>query len=94
MNALAVLLTRSGLKVERQVPFEIVFHGVQIGRYVADMIVESIVVVEGKTARNIDHAHSAQLLNYVRASGLNVGLLLNFGRRAEFKRVYAGDAAR
>jgi GxxExxY protein len=86
-NALTVLLLRAGLRVEREVPFEIVFHGQSIGRYRADMVVESRIVVEIKAGRCIIPQHTAQLLNYLRASQLNVGLLLNFGDTAEFKRV-------
>lgn len=86
-NALTVLMRHAGLRVDHQVPFEIVFHGQCIGRYRADMVVESRIVVEIKAARCIIPQHCAQLLNYLRASGLQVGLLLNFGERAEFKRV-------
>jgi GxxExxY protein len=86
-NALTVLLHHGGLKVERQVPFEIVFHGQRIGRYRADLVVESIIVVEIKAFHSIVSQHSIQLLNYLKASGLQVGLLLNFGAKAEFKRV-------
>jgi len=86
-NALTVLMQRAGLRVDREVPFEIVFHGQSIGRYRADLVVESRIVVEIKAGRCIIPQHSAQLLNYLRASQLHVGLLLNFGERAEFKRV-------
>jgi len=86
-NALTVLMQRAGLKVERQVRFEIDFHGQLIGNYRADLVVESRIVVEIKAGRCIIPQHSAQLLNYLRASKLPVGLLLNFGERAEFKRV-------
>ena len=86
-NGLSLLLRRAGLRVEREVLFEIDFHGEVIGRYRADLIVESKVVVEVKCARAIDPMHVAQLRNYLRAANLRVGLVLNFGRAAEFKRV-------
>jgi GxxExxY protein len=86
-NALTLLLTRAGLRVARQVPFEIVFHGESVGSYRADLVVESRIVVEIKAGRAIIPQHTAQLLNYLRASRLQVGLLLNFGETAEFKRV-------
>jgi GxxExxY protein len=86
-NAVSVALRVAGHGVRREVPFEIVFRGEVIGRYVADLVVDSKVVVEVKAARGIDAAHRAQLLNYLRASGLEVGLLLNFGASAQFKRV-------
>jgi GxxExxY protein len=60
--------------------------GAFVGRYIADLIVESRVVVEVEAARAIDPAHRAQLVNYLRATRLQVGLLLDFGRAAQFKR--------
>ena len=86
-NALAVMLCATGLKVEREVPFEIWFHGHSIGQYRADLIVAEKVIVEVKAGRTIAVAHTRQVLNYLRASGLEVGLLLNFGQLPEFKRV-------
>jgi GxxExxY protein len=86
-NALAVELRLGGMKVERHVAFEIFYRGIPVGRYVADLIVESQVVVETKVARAIEAPHRAQLLNYLRATGLEVGLVLNFGAVAQFKRV-------
>jgi GxxExxY protein len=86
-NALIVLLRAAGLDVRQEVPFEITFHGHSIGVYRADLVVESKVIVEIKAGRSIIPAHNAQLLNYLRASNLEVGLLLNFGETASFKRV-------
>ena len=86
-NALIVLLRAAGLDVAQEVPFEIIFHGHSIGSYRADLVVESKVVVEIKAGRAIVPAHGAQLLNYLRASNLEVGLLLNFGETASFRRV-------
>lgn len=88
-NAMAVVLRGAGHRVDREVPFEIHFRGETIGRYIADLVVDSSVVVEVKAASGIDRAHRAQLINYLRASGLHVGLLLNFGGSAQFKRVVA-----
>lgn len=86
-NSLAVMLRRAGLRVEREVPFEMRFEGVSVGLYKADLVVESAIVVETKAARAIDERHRAQPLNYLRVSGLEVGLLLNFSHKAEFKRL-------
>jgi GxxExxY protein len=86
-NSLAVLLERAGLRVDRQVSFEVIFHGQSVGNYRADLMVEGRVVVEVKAGRSIIPQHSAQLLNYLRASQLKVGLLLNFGGLPDFKRV-------
>ena len=86
-NGLSVLLRHAGIRVDREVGYEIGFHGEVIGLYRADLVVESKVVVEVKAGRAIDSSHSAQVLNYLKASGLQVGLLLNFGPSAEFKRI-------
>ena len=87
VGAMSVVLQQQGLHVSREVPFDILFRGVNIGHYRADMVVDSKVLVEVKTGNFIDSAHVAQLRNYMRASGLAVGLLLNFGSSAEFKRL-------
>ena len=92
-NALAILLKRAGLTIEREVPFEIVFHGQSIGLYRADLVVESRIVVEIKAGRSIIPQHTTQLLNYLKASRLPIGLLLNFGERPEFKRVVLTGSA-
>jgi GxxExxY protein len=84
-NALAVMLCATGLRVEREVPFEIWFHGHSIGQYRAE--VGEKVIAEVKSGRTIAVTHTKQVLNYLRASGLEVGLLLNFGQLPEFKRV-------
>ncbi len=86
-NAISVLLNGAGLRVEREVPYEIRFHGQHVGTYRADLVVQSRIVVEVKSSNAIAQPHVAQLLNYLRASRLTVGLLLNFGAQGEFKRV-------
>lgn len=93
-NGISVLLRQAGVTVAREVPYEIIFHGEDIGLYRADLVVAGKVVVEVKAARAIDERHGAQVLNYLRASGLEVGLLLNFGIKAEFKRVISTRDAR
>ena len=92
-NALAVELRRRGIPVERNVPFQVRCDGVVVGRYVADLVVDRRVVVETKVAKTIDAAHRAQVRNYLRASGLEVGLVLNFGASAQFKRVVCTASA-
>lgn len=93
-NALAILLKRAGLAIERQVPFEIIFHGQSIGLYRADLVVESRIVVEVKARRCIIPQHASQVLNYLKASRLKIGILLNFGEKPEFKRVVWTMSAR
>ena len=75
------------MPVERNVPFEVMYRGVSVGRYVADLVVDQKVIVETKVAKAIDAVHRAQVLNYLRASGLEVGLVVNFGSSVQFKRV-------
>ena len=86
-NALAVVLQSAGLVVEREVPFEVVFRGTIVGRYRADLVVERKIIVETKALHRLDVGGTVQLRNYLRASGLCVGLLLNFGATPEHKRV-------
>ena len=78
-GAMAIGLEQAGLRVERQVPIAIWFRGHNIGVFFADLVVEGVVILELKCARNIDPAHEAQVLNYLRATTIEIGLLLNFG---------------
>jgi len=86
-NALAVTLQNAGLRVERELPFEVLFRGVVVGRYRADLVVDKKVIVETKAVQRLDPSGTAHLRNYLRASGLCAGLLLNFGSKPEYKRV-------
>ena len=86
-NALSIALTAAGVKIERQVPVPVWFRKTQVGDYRADIVVERVVIVEIKAARALDGTHEAQLLNYLRATSIEIGLLLNFGPQAQFKRL-------
>ena len=91
-EATVICLGDSNLCVERQLPITVYFRGRPVGTFKADIVVESCVVVELKASRAVDPAHEAQLLNYLRASKLEVGLLLNFGVRPAFRRfVFANE---
>jgi len=85
-KALAVRLRERELSVRQEVPFELTYHGVDIGQYRADLIVADSVVVEVKSVERLALAHHAQLSNYMRASGIGLGLLLNFGVQPSVKR--------
>ena len=85
-NALAVELRRSGLRVEQQKPVPVRYKGELVGDYVADMVVEGKAIVEAKAVSAIEPAHEVQLVNYLKATGIEVGLLVNFGRKVEVKR--------
>jgi len=75
------------MNVERQVAVSVWFRGEQIGDFRADMLVDGNVLLELKAGRTIDQAHEKQLLNYLRATNIEVGLLLNFGIRPQFRRL-------
>ena len=86
-NALAIELRHDGLKVAPQYPIRVFYRNEPVGDFCADMLVEDSVIVELKAARTLDDVHSAQCLNYLKATGFNVALLVNFGRpRVEVKR--------
>ena len=78
-NALLVELARAGMRVEQQKPLKVRFRGAIVGDYFADLVVEERLLVEIKSIERTLPEHSAQVLNYLRATGLRVGLLLNFG---------------
>ena len=93
-NALAMELRERGLFVQQQQPVNVFFKGQQVGEYFADLLVEKTVLVELKVAEVISVRHEAQLLNYLKASEINLGLLLNFGPRPEVKRKIYESARR
>jgi len=78
-NALTIELRKAGLKVEQQAAIKVLYDGVVVGQYFADLLVEGCVVVELKAAKDVDEVHEAQCLNYLKATGLTVALLINFG---------------
>lgn len=85
-NALAFALREAGLDVEQQRHLQVRFRDVVVGQFVTDLVVEQRLLVELKSVSHIVPAHEAQLTHYLKATGLRVGLLLNFGPRAQFKR--------
>jgi GxxExxY protein len=85
-QAFSVMLAEIGIFFERQVAVPVWFHGKQIGEFRADLLVDRKVLVELKTGRDIDLAWEKQLLNYLRATEVEVGLLFNFGPNAQFRR--------
>jgi len=92
-NSMRVSLEKLGYAVNQQFPIDVIFEGEHVGKYFADLLVANKVVVELKAAKAISPDHEAQLLNYLKATGLQVGLLLNFGTKAEFRRkVFSSNA--
>jgi GxxExxY protein len=90
-NALVHALRKSGLAVSQQHPVVVRYNGIVVGEYAVDLLVEDIVLIELKIAKAIDEIHRAQCLNYLKATGLHLCLLLNFGEpRLEIKRIVLG----
>jgi GxxExxY protein len=87
-DSLSFELRRSSLLVEPQKLFPVKYEGVIVGEYQADLVVAGKVVVECKAVSNVDSIHEAQLMNYLKASGVHVGLLINFGRpKLQYRRL-------
>ena len=86
-RSLVRALQSVGLNVCSRVAIPVWFRGTQVGHFEADILVEKCVLLELKATRTLDSSHRAQLLNYLRATEIEVGLLLNFGEKPEFKRV-------
>jgi GxxExxY protein len=85
-NALAIELARQGLRVQRQAPIKVYYEEHEIGEYFADLLVENCVIVELKAAEALCQEHHAQVINYLKATGFEVGLLFTFGPKPEMKR--------
>ena len=85
-NALAIVLKDHSLQVEQQYPIPVKFRGKIIGDFKADILVDDKVIVELKAVKRIIDAHKSQIINYLKASDIEVGLLLNFGLKPEVKR--------
>jgi GxxExxY protein len=85
-KSMVIELEKSGLNCRSQFPIDVFYSGENVGYYLADIIVNDLVIIEVKAAEAICQAHLAQLTNYLKASNVEVGLVLNFGPKAEFKR--------
>jgi GxxExxY protein len=94
-KALQVALIQKGLAVERQITVKVSFRGVVVGDFTADMIIEGKVLLELKAADALSNQHFAQLLNYLKATGIDVGMAINFGTpKIQFRRFdnrFGGD---
>jgi len=85
-NAMRIEISKSGLHVEQQKNIKVFYESEQVGDYYADLFVENLIIVELKAAETICDEHETQLLNYLKATDIEVGLLINFGKKAEIKR--------
>lgn len=87
-NALALEMAKAGLNARQQYGIAVRYDGISVGEYVADFLVENAIIVELKVVRMLDDIHRAQCLNYLKATGLTICLLINFAKpRLEIKRI-------
>ena len=88
-KALMVALQQKGLQVQAQVPLTVKFRGVIVGEFFADIFVENKLIIELKSVSALRPEHQAQIINYLKATGIEVGLLVNFGNpRLEYRRLH------
>jgi len=85
-NAMAIELRKNVLEVKCQHPITVLYESEIVGEYFADIIVNGIVVIELKAVKEISEEDECQLINYLKATNIELGLLLNFGKEAEYKR--------
>jgi GxxExxY protein len=86
-SAMVVVLQEAGLSADRGLSVPVWFRGKRIGQYFADLVVDNKILLELKAERTLEQAHEAQLLHYLRATEIEVGLRLNFGLRPQFRRL-------
>lgn len=86
-NALAHELREAGVEVACEQKIQVLYRGVEVGHFIADMFIGSCVIVENKAVQTLNVTHEVQLVNYLTATGIDIGLLLNFGAsRLQYKR--------
>ena len=93
-NSIVIELRKMGCKVLQQKNIKVYYESEEVGDYYADLLVDDLVIVELKAAETLHEEHEAQLINYLKATEIEVGLLLNFGEKAEFKRKVFSNARR
>jgi GxxExxY protein len=90
-ESLAIALHEAGLTANRQIPLPVWFRGHKVGELRADVLVENSVLLELKSARSSDPTHEAQLLHYLKSTEIEVGMLLNFGSRPQFRGLFSDN---
>lgn len=91
-EAMLVALRQKGLKVVSEFALAVMFRGQNVGQFYADLFVEDKIIVELKAVKALAPEHQAQVINYLKATGIDVGLLINFGRpKLEYRRLYNKD---
>jgi GxxExxY protein len=91
-NAMAVELRKQGFNIEQQKNIRVYYEGEEVGYYESDLAVNGLVIAETKAKESLREEHEAQLVNYLKATKIEVGLLLNFGKTPEFRRkIFTND---
>jgi GxxExxY protein len=85
-NAMAIELRKMGFEVKCQYPINVFYESEVIGEYYADIVINDIIVIELKASSSLLEEHECQLINYLKATDIELGLLMNFGKEAEYKR--------
>ena len=85
-NAMAIELRKMGLEVKCQYPISVFYESEIVGEYYADIIVNNLVIIELKASNTLSEEHEYQLINYLKATKIELGLLMNFGKEAEYRR--------
>ena len=91
-KAMLIELRKMGLECQEEFPIKVYYEGSQVGNYRADIIVNDLVIIENKAAEALIEENEFQLINYLKATEIEVGLLLNFGKKPKFKRkIFTND---
>ena len=90
-NSLMILFRRENIKAEQQIPIKVYFEGQNVGDYIADILVENSIILELKAIDSLANSHRSQTINYLKATGLRVAYLINFGKKSlEYERFLNG----
>jgi len=87
-NAMVIELSKRGIPVQQQYPIEVFYEGQRVGQYCTDLWVKNQVIIELKSMENLAKEHEVQLVHYLTATGVEIGLLINFGSSVTVKRKY------
>ncbi len=85
-NALAIEIQKAGMNVQQEHPIAVYYENIIVGEYFADLVVDEKIILELKAVKELSPAHETQLVNYLKATGVEVGLLINFGHSVKVKR--------
>lgn len=85
-KSLAIEVAKKGLRTEQEFPIKVFYEGQEVGEYYADLLIENRIVIELKAVQYLGKEHEVQLVNYLTATGLDIGLLVNFGASVQVRR--------